>query len=204
MKLVGLNRSPFVRRTAIGLRLMGFDFEHEQLSAFRQAEEFARYNPMLKAPVMVLDDGQVLVESTSILDYFERRADKARSLLPEDVDDLVRCLRVTGIALAAADKVNWLIHDRFMREPDKRDSAGAARWQAQVRAGLVMLEQDYSGSEDWLCSADIMLADVSVACMLTTLDFALPGLIDVAKFPRVHTVWRKTEALPHFQDLPLA
>lgn len=183
---------------------MEFEFDHEQISAFRQAEAFSHYNPMLKAPVMVLEGGQVLVESGSILDYFERRPDKARSLFPAGENDLVRCLRVTGISLAAADKANWLIHDRFMREPNLRDEPGAARWEMQVRAGLAMLERDYSRSEDWLCDGEMKLADITVACMLSTLDFALQGLIDIAEFPKVHAVWRKAETLDLFKELPLS
>ena len=40
MRLIGMLDSPYVRRTAISLRMMGFDFELSQLSVFRNYDEF--------------------------------------------------------------------------------------------------------------------------------------------------------------------
>lgn len=41
MKLVGMLDSPFVRRVAISLQLLGLRFEHQPLSVFRTFSEFA-------------------------------------------------------------------------------------------------------------------------------------------------------------------
>ena len=74
MRLIGMLDAPHVRRTAISMRFMGLPCEHE---------------PVLKAPILVLDDGTVLMESGLILDYPERlalhpdhagRPDQARGL----------------------------------------------------------------------------------------------------------------------------
>ena len=69
MQLIGMLDSPYVRRTAIALRLMGLPFEHRSLSVFSTFEQFRAINPVVKAPSLVCDDGTVLMDSTLILDY---------------------------------------------------------------------------------------------------------------------------------------
>uniref|UniRef100_UPI0019533B88 glutathione S-transferase N-terminal domain-containing protein n=2 Tax=Pseudomonadota TaxID=1224 RepID=UPI0019533B88 len=67
MKLIGMLDSPFVRRVAISLRLLGLPFEHAAVSVFRGFDEFQRINPVVKAPTLVCDDGTVLMDSTLLL-----------------------------------------------------------------------------------------------------------------------------------------
>jgi hypothetical protein len=64
--------SPYVRRVAIALLRLGLPFEHRPISLFRQIDEFAVVNPLLKAPTLVADDGTVLMDSTLIIDYARR------------------------------------------------------------------------------------------------------------------------------------
>ncbi len=73
--------SPYVRRVAIALQLLGLPFEHRALSVFRTFDQFRAINPVVKAPTLVCDDGTVLMDSSLILDYAETLA-APRSLLP--------------------------------------------------------------------------------------------------------------------------
>ena len=69
MQLIGMLDSPYVRRVAISLRLLGVPFEHKPVSVFRTFTQFQAINPVVKAPTLVCDDGTVLMESGLILDY---------------------------------------------------------------------------------------------------------------------------------------
>ena len=73
IQLIGYLDSPFVRRVAISLKFLGVEYEHRELSIFRDFEEFRAINPLVKVPTLVLDDNQVLVDSTLIIDYLENR-----------------------------------------------------------------------------------------------------------------------------------
>ena len=53
MKLVGMLDSPYVRRVAISLQMLGLPFEHRSVSVFRGMDEFRRVNPVVKAPTLV-------------------------------------------------------------------------------------------------------------------------------------------------------
>ena len=84
MQLIGMLDSPYVRRVAISLQLLGLPFEHRSISVFRTFDEFSRLNPVVKAPSLVCDDGEVLMDSTLIIDYAEILAAPRRSLMPSD------------------------------------------------------------------------------------------------------------------------
>ena len=49
MRLVGMLDSPYVRRVAVSLQLLGLRFEHQSLSVFRTYEQFRQINPVVKA-----------------------------------------------------------------------------------------------------------------------------------------------------------
>ncbi len=71
MILIGQYDSPFVRRVGIALTLYGLPFEHRPWSTFSDAEKIRAYNPLVRVPTLVLDDGAVLIDSHIILDYLD-------------------------------------------------------------------------------------------------------------------------------------
>ena len=82
MILVGQYDSPYVRRVAISLKLAGLQFTRNTASVFADAEEMRRINPLGRIPSLVLDDGEVLIDSAAILDYIDELIGPERALLP--------------------------------------------------------------------------------------------------------------------------
>lgn len=85
MQLIGMLDSPYVRRVAISLKLLGIPFSHQPLSVFRNVEEFSHINPLVKVPTLICDNGEMLIDSTLILDYVENFVSSEKSLMPKDV-----------------------------------------------------------------------------------------------------------------------
>ena len=137
MQLIGMLDSPYVRRVAISLRLLDVDFSHRSLSVFRHVEEFRAINPVVKAPSLVLDDGQVLMDSSLIIDLAEYQA--GRSLMPAEPAERVRATRLLGLALAACEKAVQLYYE-LQRDEARRDAAWYARVDQQLRAACAGLE----------------------------------------------------------------
>jgi len=100
VQLIGMLDSPYVRRVAISLQLLGVRFEHRSLSVFRTFAQFQQINPVVKAPSLVCDDGEVLMDSTLILEYAEALAAPRKSLMPADVRELQHTLHMIGLSLA--------------------------------------------------------------------------------------------------------
>ncbi len=71
MILIGQYDSSFVRRVGIALRLYGIPFEHRPWSVFGDADRIRAFNPLTRVPTLVLDDGDVVVDSASILDHVD-------------------------------------------------------------------------------------------------------------------------------------
>ena len=74
MVLIGVFESPFVRRVAITLRLLGLPFEHRALCAVRNFDALCEVNPVGKAPTLITGEGDMLIDSTLIIDYAESLA----------------------------------------------------------------------------------------------------------------------------------
>ncbi len=68
MILIGQYDSPFVRRVGIAMHIYGIAFEHRPWSTFGDGDKVAGFNPLRRVPTLVLDDGEVLIESGAILD----------------------------------------------------------------------------------------------------------------------------------------
>src|SRR5688500_9135952 len=82
MILIGQYGSSFVRRVGIALTLYGLPFEHRPWSVFGDVEKIRPYNPLVRVPVMVLDGGDVLIESHIIIDHLDSLVPPKRALYP--------------------------------------------------------------------------------------------------------------------------
>ncbi|GAB7529690.1 glutathione S-transferase [Pseudomonas sp. 3A(2025)] len=134
MKLIGMLDSPYVRRVAISLDLMGVPFEHVALSVFSAFEAFSAINPAVKAPSLVLDDGTVLMESTLIIDYFEALSPPDKKLMPQQAIPLAASLRTLGLALAACEKAVQIVYEYRLRPEEKRHQPWLERITGQLLA----------------------------------------------------------------------
>src|SRR5215471_11292058 len=98
MILIGQYDSPFVRRVGIALTLYGLPFEHRPWSTFGDADKVRAYNPLVRVPTLVLDDGEMLIESHLILDYLDSRVPADRRMFPTAEPDRHRALKVAALA----------------------------------------------------------------------------------------------------------
>src|SRR5689334_17721819 len=140
MQLIGMLDSPYVRRSAISLELLGIPFEHKSISVFSTFEQFQRINPVVKAPTLVCDDGTVLMDSTLIIDYAESIAAPGSSLMPPAGPRRLRALHRIGLALAACEKGVQIVYERNLRPPEKQHEPWIARVRGQLAAALGALE----------------------------------------------------------------
>src|SRR6266566_8497622 len=104
MFLIGPYDSPFVRRTAIALRLYGIAFKHRPWSTVGAADKIAPYNPLRRVPTLVLDDGEALIESTAILDFLDELVGSDRAMIAERGPVRRHHLRICAMGSGLADK----------------------------------------------------------------------------------------------------
>ncbi len=205
MKLIGMLDSPYVRRVAISLQLLGLRFEHESVSVFRTFSEFQRINPVVKAPTLLCDDGEALMDSTLILEYAEavaRSAARPRTLAPTNLQELQHELRLTGLALAACEKSAQIVYERGLRPPEKVHQPWIERVSGQLLAAYGALEQELARQPLEVTSASIRQAGVSVAVAWHFTQQMLPQVVPAAKFPHLVAFSAAAETLAEFIAAP--
>jgi glutathione S-transferase len=206
MQLIGMLDSPYVRRVAISLQLLGLPFEHRSVSVFRGFDEFSRINPVVKAPTLVCDDGGVLMDSTLIIDYAEAlardRDPASRSLMPRTIADRQRTLQLTGLALAACEKSVQIVYERSLRPPEKQHAPWVARVQGQLAAALAELETGLARQPLVCTNASIDQAGVSCAVTWFFVRALLPELANAADHPALQAHSEQAERLPEFSKAP--
>ncbi len=201
MQLIGMLDSPYVRRVAISLQLLDLRFEHRSLSVFRNFDEFHAINPVVKAPTLVSDDGEVLMDSTLILEYAEALA-HPRSLMPASRVELEKDLRVIGLALAACEKAVQIIYERELRPPDKQHEPWMRRVTGQLLAAFGALEREVAVRSLAVSSPTIRQAGISAAVAWHFAQQMLPEIVATSGHPSLAALSARAESLAQFAAAP--
>jgi len=202
MQLIGMLDSPYVRRVAISLDLLGVPFEHQALSVFRTFDQFKSINPVVKAPTLVCDDGTVLMDSTLILDYAEALARPNKTLMPQAINERQRALRVIGLALAACDKAVQMVYERNLRPVEKQHEPWLTRVQGQMLAAFGELENEVRRHPLSLASNAIDQAAVTTAVVWHFTQHMLPEVVVAGGYPTLAAFSATAEKLPAFIAYP--
>ena len=202
MKLIGLLDSPYVRRVAISLQLLGIRFEHQPLSVFAGFEEFRAMNPLVKAPTLVFDDGEMLIDSSLILQYAEAIATSGRSLMPRDLARQRHALRIIGLALAASEKSVQVVYERKLRPVEKQHAPWLDRVTGQLRAAYDALEATFHDHPQPVTSDTIDQAGITTAVAWMFTQQMLPDIVPAAAYPALHAFSQRAEALKEFKAAP--
>ncbi len=200
MQLVGMFDSPYVRRTAISLRLLGIPFVHRPVSVFSTFEQFRQINPVVKAPTLVCDDGTVLMDSTLIIDHAQ--ATSGRSLMPTDAAGRLRALCVIGLALAACEKTVQIVYEHNLRPAEKLHRPWVDRVQGQLAAAYTALEHEVATAPLSADERTITQAGISTAVAWAFTQLLLPDAIDAGAFPVLAAYSARAEGLPAFAAAP--
>ena len=112
MKLIGPWFSPFTRRVGISLNLLEIAYEHMPLHAFNQKAEVKSINPMGKVPVLILDDGTNLIDSSAIADYLDEWVGADRALIPKSGGPRQQVLQTVARALAVIEKASAVYYEK--------------------------------------------------------------------------------------------
>jgi glutathione S-transferase len=196
MQLIGMLDSPYVRRVAVSLKVLGLGFDLDQVSVFRQFEKFSSINPVVKAPSFVTDDGVVLMDSSLILEHVAHLA--PRSLMPADRAAHETALRQIGLALAACEKTVSIIYERNLRPEEKRHQPWLDRVLSQLLTAYGALERETS--PDWFTGEELMQPQITCAVAWRFTQHYVPELVPAADFAKLPVLSARAEQLPAFRE----
>lgn len=198
MILIGQYDSPFVRRVGLAMTLYGISFVHWPWSTFGDAEKIRKYNPLIRVPTLVLENGDVLIESHSIIDYLDNLQPVAQRLFPAEEPLRHQAMKIAALATGTSDKAVSLFYEIHLHR--EVSQAWVERCEAQIKDAVSLLEKDRATriGEYWF-GRNIGHADIAVAVMLRHLTEAHPRLIDMNEHPALRDHAARLEALSTFR-----
>ena len=202
MILIGHYDSPFVRRVAIAMRMYGIAYEHRAWSVFSQADEIAAYNPLKRVPTLILDDGEVLIESAFILDWLDEMVGSQRALIACKGPERRHALKVCALASGLADKAVSLVYERAVH--GRETPLWVTRCRSQISGVLTALESDRAArTTPWWFGDRINHADIIVGTVLRFIGEAHPEVFEPSRWPALTAHAAQCEALPDFAAVVL-
>ena len=194
MILVGQYDSPFVRRVAISLGVLGLACEHDTRSVFSDFDAMRRINPLGRIPSLVLDGGEVLIDSAAILDWLDETAGPERALIPPKGPARRQVLRRIALATGAIDKAGAVAYEQLIRPAAYRWPDWIARCRAQATGAIQAL-----AAESWVMDGRLDQAQITTACMIRWSRIAVPDFLPVGRYASLDALSDRCEAMPEFK-----
>ena len=192
MILTGQYDSPYVRRVAVSLRLLGFDYEHDTRSVFGDFDAMRAVNPLARIPSLTLDNGEILIDSHAILDWLDQAAGD-RALLPRGGDARRDALQRIALATGVVDKIGAATYERLIRPKDLFWQDWYDRCRTQGVGAI-----DALGALTW-DPGTLDQPAITTVCVLRYVEMADPEAVAPGRFPALDALRERCEALPAFQ-----
>jgi glutathione S-transferase len=199
--LIGQYDSPFTRRVAIALHIYGMPFDRDTRSIFGDAEALARISPLTRIPALLLDCGEVLIDSAAILDHLDEHAGVA-ALMPAMGRHRRVVLQYTALASGMMEKAGAVVYERHFHSPAQRNPEWEARCLSQCRAGLIECARRFDGQ--YACGETLTHADIMITCAIGYLRARLPEALDGLSIEPLLNLAARCEYLPAFRAAAVA
>jgi glutathione S-transferase len=203
MILFGRYRSPFTRRVAVSMRLLGMQYEHRPMTTWTHLDQVRAVNPVGRIPALQLDSGELLFDSYAILDYLDQLAGPAKALTPAMEPERHQVQRVVACAMGALEKIVAALYEHTMHPREKVHQPWVQHNEGQAGWALAWLEQYYASPANR--GGKITQAEITtvIAC-----DFARivnPSLAAVGRYPALDALIAHCDAQAAFAaTMPLA
>ena len=194
MILVGQYDSPFVRRVAVSLLLLGFTYEHDTRSVFGDFDSMRTTNPLGRIPSLILDDGETLIDSAAILDWLDEKAGPGHALIPASGPARRVALQKIALATGAIDKIGAANYERLIRPATYRWPDWIERCLTQFDSAVVALEK-----QDWPLDTPLDQVGITTACMLFYVQVTDPDRLPPMRFPKLTAFAAHCRAMDAFK-----
>ena len=173
MKLIGSLASPYVRKVRIVLAEKKMEYEFEIDNPWKADAVTAKFNPLGKVPVLLLDDGKALFDSRVIVAFLDSASPLSR-LVPADTRERVEVRRWEALADGLLDAgVTARLENQ--REAKLRNGTWIDRQMGKVRAALAAMDAEL-GEAPWCAGNGYTLADIATGVCLGWLEFRYPKM----------------------------
>jgi len=199
MQLLGRYLSPFVRRVATTLGIYEIPFESNPLQhTGDDAPRLRALNPVGRVPALVLDNGEVIVDSAAILDYLDREVGPDRALTPASGSARTQVMSLTGLALGGVEKAIAVAYEVRFRPEERRHAPWVERCSEQSSGAYEHLNSLLE--DDWLHGSQMTQADLTTAIGWQFMALGMPDLKATINAPRLDGLLERMLEIPAIKD----
>lgn len=149
----------------------------------------------------MLDDGEVLIDSSAILDYLDEQVADA-ALIPASGPARRHVLQTTALAQGTLEKVAAVVYERHFHAPEHRSTDWMDRCLGQARAGLDELSRRLA--TPYACGATLTHADVMITTLIWYLRDRLNEVLSSPAHASLIALAEHCETLPAFRAAALS
>ncbi|MEB0164828.1 glutathione S-transferase family protein, partial [Glaciimonas sp. CA11.2] len=155
-----------------------------------------RYNPLEKLPVLILEDGSGVYESSYILEYLELKYPQI-PLLPQDIDERLIARKLEVLCDGICDAVVLTLFEKT------REGGGSPEWLARQRrkieGGLAEMAK-IVGSRNVAVGEHFGLGDIAVGTAVGYLSVRFQELPWRTLYPELALFNDRLDLRPSFKD----
>jgi glutathione S-transferase len=196
MKLIIAKPSPYARKVRIVMQERNIPYDEIIDVPWHPETVATEHNPLGKIPILLLDDGSIIYESSVIAEYLET-LEREPKLIPADPALRVAVKQIEALADGVCDAIVLTVLEG-QRSPEMQSSDWLTRQRTKIEAGVADFDRRI-GNRTWLVADEYSLADIAVACTLAYLDLRLPDCNWREQYPRLVKLSDRLEKRPAFQ-----
>lgn len=166
MKLINALSSPYGRKVAIALREKGIAHTVQYDVPWGEDTCTPLYSPLEQLPILILDSGDTVYDSSYILDWLELRYPNP-PLLPADRDDIIATKLLKMLGERVMESVHAITFELQRPEPS---GPWVERQSRKVRRGLTEIDR-LLGDHRPADSDPITLGEITVGASVLLFEF---------------------------------
>ncbi len=195
MQLISATPSPYSRKVRIALAEKGLAFELVTEVPWHGTTTTPRHNPLEKLPVLILDDGSAVYESSYILQWLEAKH-PTPPLLPADVDGILAARKLEVLCDGVCDAVVLSLFERMRKA--QASPEWMARQRRKIEGGLREIAR-LVGRQEWAVGDRFGLGDIAAGTVCCYVSLRFPDLDWRPLYPDLAVYADRMEQRPSFR-----
>ena len=196
LQLISATPSPYARKVRIALAEKGIAFELLTEVPWNDTTSTPKFNPLEKLPVLILEDGSSVYESSYILQYLELKY-PTPPMLPADVDGILAARKLEVLCDGVCDALVLTFFERM------RGDGASPEWTARQRRkidGGVKEMARLVGKGDWAVGNRFSLGDIAAGTLVGFMAVRFPELPWRTQYPNLAALSDRLEQRPSFKN----